>query len=407
MHLLLEADGLAEARAKDGGCGLNIGSQGRVTEQILRGILGGTPTHWPLTIASGKTLKLDGHEQKCLGGRTIRKAWLPRPPLFPFGNRYTIIPVRIGLEHFVYPAVLKAAKADLIHYSQRFPLGREPLASREIWTALDLHPFYNPSREVKAQIKQLGERLRHVEVLAISQATAVDLVRILHIPEDRIQLHYLAVDRDIFGPAATISDDRFREIYQLPERFFFYAGALYNRKNVITLLQAVEHLNEISGQPPLPLIAAGGKGWPTPREDAIFKETAERLANKGYYRHLGRVTDAGMAILHRNCLAYVHPATLEGFGMTILEAMSCGAPVVCGKTTAMAEVGGDAACYTDDVLDAKGLALTLQRIARATPSWIAEQREKCLEQAAKFSWSRFQNGVAEMTAGRQLASCGI
>jgi glycosyltransferase involved in cell wall biosynthesis len=97
---------------------------------------------------------------------------------------------------------------------------------------------------------------------------------------------------------------------------------------------------------------------------------------------LGEIPDASLPSLYSGALAFVYPSLYEGFGLPVLEAMQCGAPVI--ASSAVAEVAGDAAIYADG---AESLARAMRQIA-AHPECRAGWRARSLTRASLFSWER-------------------
>jgi glycosyltransferase involved in cell wall biosynthesis len=145
-------------------------------------------------------------------------------------------------------------------------------------------------------------------------------------------------------------------------------GTLEPRKNLETLLEA---WREVRRNHAVDLVLAGRR-----RADApdIQPEPGLRLA--------GEVPDAELPALYSGALAFVYPSHYEGFGLPVLEAMQCGAPVIASR--AVEEAAGDAAIYADTARD---LASAMEMLA-SRPEFAAEARQRSLARAAEFSWER-------------------
>jgi glycosyltransferase involved in cell wall biosynthesis len=167
--------------------------------------------------------------------------------------------------------------------------------------------------------------------------------------------------------------------------YFLFIGTLEPRKNIPMLFEA---WREVRRRHAVDLVIAG-------RRRADFPEPA---AEPGL-TILGEVPDADLAALYSNALAFVYPSLYEGFGLPVLEAMQCGALVI--ASSAVAEVGGDAACYADDA----AALVQLMEAALAQPDWVAERRARSLERGREFSWGRTARMTYEvyLEARRRLA----
>ncbi|MBL7064272.1 MAG: glycosyltransferase family 4 protein, partial [Anaerolineae bacterium] len=127
-------------------------------------------------------------------------------------------------------------------------------------------------------------------------------------------------------------------------------------------------------------LIAGGRGWLYQNIFAEAEKHDERV------RLLGFVDDTDLPALYRGAALFAFPSLYEGFGLPVLEAMACGVPVVCSKTSSLPEVAGDAPLLVDP-LDADGLAEALARVLEN-----ADLRQRMitrgLAQAARFTWDQ-------------------
>lgn len=223
-------------------------------------------------------------------------------------------------------------------------------------------------------------------VLAISQSTADDLLSLLGVPADKIDVTPLGYDRAVFRPLPAAELERFRREQQLPERFWLYVGTLEPRKNLSTLLAAYGRLPNAER---LPLILGGGIGW---RGREILAEI-ERLGLGASVTHIGFIPAAELPLWYNCAEAFVYPSVFEGFGLPVLEAMACGAPVVISDAAALREVAGSAG-WRIPSLAAGSWAEALKRV-KMDEAWRDAAKADGLARAARFSWER----TAALTVG--------
>jgi glycosyltransferase involved in cell wall biosynthesis len=150
--------------------------------------------------------------------------------------------------------------------------------------------------------------------------------------------------------------------------YFLFVGTLEPRKNIATLIEA---WREVRHHHAADLVLVG-------RRRADFPP----LSAEPGLRVLGELPDSALPELYSGALAFLYPSLYEGFGLPVLEAMQCGAPVIASR--AVAEAGGDAVVYADGVRE---LAASMAEAA-SRPEWHAERRALSLARAREFSWER-------------------
>jgi len=169
-------------------------------------------------------------------------------------------------------------------------------------------------------------------ILAISNSTKNDLIKIYNIPPEKIEVVYIAAS---VHKSISLS----KEKLSLPEKYILFVGNRDFYKNFNNFVQAVAPL--LNEQKDLFLIAAGGGGF---NKDETKSFQSMQIENKILYRN---ADDASLATLYSNSLAFIFPTLYEGFGIPALEAMNCDCPVIMSNTSSLPEVGGDAAVYFD------------------------------------------------------------
>jgi len=215
-------------------------------------------------------------------------------------------------------------------------------------------------------------------ILADSQCTKEDLVRLYGLSPTRIAVVMGGVD-DRFHPVAEPAVTAVRQKYALPGDYVLTVGTLEPRKNLVRLVEAFAKLQQESTGVSQ-LVIAGGKGW---LYDEIFA-TVQRLELTDRVRFLGFVPDDDLPALLTGARLFVFPSLYEGFGLPPLEAMACGTPVVCSRSSSLPEVVGDAAIVVEP-LDPAALAKAMNRVVK-DGSLRAKLSEQGRVQAAKFTW---------------------
>jgi glycosyltransferase involved in cell wall biosynthesis len=215
-------------------------------------------------------------------------------------------------------------------------------------------------------------------VIAVSQATADEVVRLLDIPAGRVDVVPHGVEHARFRLLPSVQVEAFRREKGLPERFVLFVGTLEPRKNLITLVEAFARLQALWGT--AHLVIAGGKGW-------YYQEIFERVEELGLGKAVhwvGFVPGAELPLWYNAATVFVYPSLYEGFGMPLLEAMACGTPVIASATSSLPEVVGDAGLLVPPH-DVTELADTLERLL-VDADWQAELSQRGRARASTFTW---------------------
>jgi glycosyltransferase involved in cell wall biosynthesis len=219
-------------------------------------------------------------------------------------------------------------------------------------------------------------------VLAISESTRADLVRLLRLPASKVDVAFPGLSPALRPlPAAQV--EAFRARCGLPERFILYLGTLEPRKNLAILLEAYARLRPL--HPDLYLVLAGARGW----WYADLFRRVEALGLSSAVVFPGYVQQDELPLWYNAAAAFAYPSSYEGFGLPVAEALACGRPVVTTAVSSLPEAGGDAA-YLVPPGDVPALAAAL---AQALVS-DTERAARGLAHAARFTWA----GTAAQTA---------
>jgi len=216
---------------------------------------------------------------------------------------------------------------------------------------------------------------RAKRVLTISEHARRDIVRLLSVPEERVDVTYPAAE-ERYRIVATAEVDAFRLACGLPDAFIFAVGTLEPRKNLVGLLHAYARL----GTPRQPLYVAGGTGW---RFSPIF-DTVQQLHLQDDVHFLGFVPEDELPLWYNAARLFAFPSLYEGFGLPVLEAMACGTPVITPTAASPPEVAGQAALLVPPQ-DTDLFAREMERVLD-DPQLRTEMRAAGRIQASRFSW---------------------
>ncbi len=314
----------------------------------------------------------------------------------PSGSRTTSPPVRIAWEQAVLPRQLAALKPrpDLLHgMAYALPVG---WAGPGVVTIYDLsflrYPkAFNFTNRIYLTATTRATARRARRVLTISEHARRDIVRLLSVPEQRVDVTYPAAEeRYRLLPASEVA--AFRMARGLPESFVFAVGTLEPRKNLVGLLRAYARLRV----PRVPLYVAGGTGW---QFSPIF-DTVRQLGLQDDVHFLGFVPEDELPLWYNAARLFAFPSLYEGFGLPVLEAMACGTPVVTSTAASLPEVAGQAAVLIPPQ-DTNRLAQEMERVLD-DPQRQMEMRAAGRIQASRFSW----RAMTDQTIASYLRAVG-
>ncbi|HEY7574805.1 MAG TPA: glycosyltransferase family 1 protein [Thermoanaerobaculia bacterium] len=277
-----------------------------------------------------------------------------------------------GRRHVVYHSV----------YHQRFPVRRAATVATIHDMIFERFPqffgaYWDLERSRKATVARASARC-----IAISERTKADLCERLRLAPEKVDVVYHGVNTSVFDPVSTDRDRRWLESAGVPSGgYLLYVGGRDNHKNFRAWLRAYTS----SRLRDLPLVVAGA-AWSRDEEEDLRVEGARGVLLVRNPR------DRELVALYRHAAAFVCPSLYEGFGLPVLEAMACGAPVALSNAGSLPEVGGDVAEYFDPE---SGDSMVEAVTALLSPSVAAERRRRGIERARTFSWDRTIAGTVE------------
>ena len=232
------------------------------------------------------------------------------------------------------------------------------------------------------------------QIIAVSESTRQDLMRLLDAPAERITVVYSG---GVAPHYHAVSDsgalNRVRQKYRLPDRFLFTVGVMEPKKNVISVVRALAELRQ------RPETAVGLVVGGSTRHDARNREVYQTIAELGLQDVVvftGFIDELDMPAVYSLAGTMVFPSLYEGFGYPVIEAMACGTPVVASRVSSLPEVCGDAAVLISP-LDPRDIAEACRTIL-LDPARSAELRTRGFRNTTRFSWSASAQGILDVFA---------
>ena len=288
--------------------------------------------------------------------------------------------VRIAWEQAAWPILAAQDKLDLLH-STAFVT---PVLSGipAVITVFDLSFMHYPDSFPPLQRaylqSQTARSLRKAQrVITISESGRADVQQLFQVPEDQIDVVLPGVEPQ-FRPLPTAEVAEFRRCEGLPEKVILHVGTLQPRKNIPVLLEALARIK----RPDLLLVLVGGKGW-------LYEDIFARVVALGLEKQVrfsGYVDDENLPLWYNAATLLAFPSVYEGFGLPVVEAMACGAPVIAARSSSIPEAGGDAALYFNPN-DVEELAAHITAVLDDDDLAVS-MRDSGLKQARRFSWQK-------------------
>jgi glycosyltransferase involved in cell wall biosynthesis len=244
-------------------------------------------------------------------------------------------------------------------------------------------PVYRSSRAMALHLRLLRQTVRRATlILTPSRAAAADIARHLPFPMERIRVTPEAAGPE-YRPAEHPAEAR--EVAQrlgIDGPFLFNIAGFDRRKNLPLLLEAFAAALPTLDRA-IKLVIGGAPHGSNPAVSPPVEPGIARLGLQSRVVLTGRVSEAEKVALYQAADVYVTPSIYEGFGLTALEAMACGTPVIAANRTSLPEVVGDAGLLVEPEVEAFRAAI--QRVL-GDSELSAALRARGLERAARFGW---------------------
>ena len=247
---------------------------------------------------------------------------------------------------------------ELFHgLSNELPL---PIRSAGIPTVVTIHdliflryPEYYKPIDRKIYDYKFRKACEHAtRVIAITECTKRDIMSYYGTPEEKIDVVYQGCHRSFSAPVSGERLSEVRSLYGLPDRFVLYVGTIEDRKNLLLAVKAMEGID--AG---IHLVAVGRCTAYGERVKAYA--VAHGLGKRVHF--YDRIAFEHLPALYHLARVMAYPSRFEGFGIPILESLSCGTPVVACTGSCLEEAGGAGAIYVnpDDVDGMRSALLSL------------------------------------------------
>lgn len=300
------------------------------------------------------------------------------------GFRFQVSVLRYGLfsvaNQLRLPRLLQKLGVEVYHSTNYMMPLLWPCRAKRVVTIHDLIPLLFPDHAPKAKKARLFPLykglMRQVArradlVIAVSESTKRDLVQTLDVPADRIAVTLEGVTPE-HVPSAHRPPSTVRRI--------LFVGRRDPYKNLPLLVEAFSHLASRISHLRLRVVGPDDPRYPEARAQASALGLNDRVDWVGY------ASDQDLLAEYQQADVFVLPSTYEGFGLTVLEAMACGAPVVCSRVSSLPEVVGEAGLLVTPG-DPTALSEAVEQVL-ANPALAADLRARGLQRAAQFTWER-------------------
>jgi len=244
------------------------------------------------------------------------------------------------------------------------------------------HPeFYSPA--VLLRLNSLIKRgLRSARrIVCVSRCTLELTADLFKLDRSRMHVVYNGVGDQYVPTDAVAARQQMAARHGLDKPYLLFVGKLEARKNIVRILDAFARFRREAGEP-VQLVLAGKR---TPLSEGL-DEAIRSLGLQQDVVEIGYVPDEDLPLLYAGAHAFVFTTLWEGFGIPVIEAMSCGTPVITSNLSSLPEVAGDAALLVDPYKP-EDIAEAMLKLWKS-PALVADLRERGFVNARRFSWDQ-------------------
>jgi len=290
-----------------------------------------------------------------------------------------------GIKTFHLPLMLRKHKFDVVHYPAGIPFFSWMTNSKNITTLSSVDslivPQYHPKISQFSRLARKFDYKRMDLIITVSEATKNDIVRALKIPAEKIRVIYHGLEHERFRilKDAKAVKEELNKKYGVGS-FILQVANYFPVKNIPGLVKAFSKIKDQGVTHKL--VIAGGRRW---QYQEILK-TIEELNLQKEVVLTGSMAGDGLVKFYNAADLVVFPSFYESFGLPILEAMSCGTPVITSNVYSMPEIAGDAAILVDPH-DPDEIANAIYKVL-TNDGLRYEMIKKGLERVKEFTWER-------------------
>lgn len=289
------------------------------------------------------------------------------------------------------PKILRQEKADVFVSPDGFTSLHTKVPSLMVlhdiaWKHFPNQVYYTAQKFYEHYVPKYCQKAK--QIATVSTYSKQDIVQSFDIDPNKVTVVHNGSHTN-YQPLAEAQKETIQQQYTGGCPYFLYVGSIHPRKNVANLLRAFEQFKQ-QNPSNLKLVLAGRMAWQTGEIGTLLPT----LKHKEAIVFLGYVPNEQLPLIVGAAFAMTYVSLFEGFGIPLLEAMSCGVPCITSNTSSMPEVVGDAGLLVEPT-DVSDIATKMQDIW-SDKSLYQKLVTNCEVQAAKFSW--------DLTA-RQLWDC--
>lgn len=298
------------------------------------------------------------------------------------------------------------SRCDLVHFPFFDPFFLTlPFFKKKptVVTVHDLTPIIFSEhfpKGIKGTIKWVVQKTllsQAVQIITDSENSARDIASVINFPKAKISVICLAADSR-FQPI--IDQKQLSQVsqkYQINKDFFLYIGDINWNKNIPGLLNAFSLFRKNNPLHKINKLLLVGSAFLEKdlREAREIRELIDSYNLQTEVRLLGRIASDELRILYNLAYFYIQPSFYEGFGLPLLEAMSCGCPVLSSNKSSLPEIAEEAAIYFDPT-SIQDMLEKIQQAVFLPEEKYQERKQQSLVQSRKFTWQKTAQKTLEV-----------